>query len=167
MNASSGVYGVCAAPGHNWEPAGAMSTARAREMGPGAANLGFGPDADRHRAGIEYKKTVLMGEDRGALARVRQGHNRATRRGIWGAGAVKWARKRDRRHDDGKFGSRVARPQALSHHLLSHPDVWGNGYAQIGQHSEAVVTPFYQTKLPRRPCRVTKCLRAVASASRR
>ena len=53
---------------------------------------------------------MLMGADKGALARVRRGHNRAGTRGFAGAGAAKWARKRDRRHDDAMFSYRVARP---------------------------------------------------------
>ena len=113
----AGVYGVRAAPGTCRVPAGAMSAARAREMGPGAAAPWPTSVSDRMPAYIAPKKnktTLLMGADRGALARVRQGHNRAGTRGIWGAGAAKWARKRDRRHDDGKFGSRVARPHTAA-----------------------------------------------------
>ena len=109
----AGVYGVRAAPGHNWDGARAIRAARAREMDPGAAAPWPTSVSDRMPAYIAPKKnktTLLMGADRGALARVRQGHNWEPTRGIWGAGAAKWARKRDRRHDDGKFGFRVARP---------------------------------------------------------
>ena len=90
-----------------------MSAARAREMDPGAAAPWPTSVSDRMPAYIAPKKnktTLLMGADKGALARVRQGRDRVPTRGIWGAGAAKWARKRDRRDDDGKFGSRVARP---------------------------------------------------------
>ena len=90
-------------------------------MDPGAAAPWPTSVSDRMPAYIAPKKnktTLLMGADKGALARVRQGRDRVPTRGIWGAGAVKWARKRDRRHDDGKFGFRVARPHTQVQYLV-------------------------------------------------
>ena len=112
----AGVYGVRAAPGHNRVPAGAMSAARAREMGPGAAAPWPTSVSDWVAAYIapnNNKTTLLMGADRGALARVRQGHNRAgTRARILGHGSGEMGEKTRSApwYGDVNFESMVARP---------------------------------------------------------